>query len=123
MNVLNINHTNYMQLLKDLSTALHIPNPQDDTLILKPPAGEGILKTISLFDELQVLLADVYFNEKLITIRERSDDRYFILHFDDVFIRDTAILKVDDEQLQKSNTRHSVARLTSNIFVNTEELP
>lgn len=109
--------------MQDLSAALHIPYQQNDFLILKPPAGEGILKTISLFDELQVLLADVYFNEKLITIRERSDDRYFILHFDDVFIRDTAILKVDDEQLQKSNTRHSVVRLTSNVFVNTEELP
>jgi len=123
MIVLNINHISYRQLLHDLSTALHIPYQQEDFLLLSPPAGEGIIKTISLFDELQVLLVNAFFNEKLITIRERSDDRYFILHFDDVFIKDTATLKVDDELLQKSNTRHSVARLTSNIFVNTEELP
>lgn len=123
MIVLNINHTNYRQLLQDLSTAFQIPYNQEDYLIVPPPVGEGIIKTISLFDELQVLLVDVRYNQKLITIRERSDDRYFILHFDDVFISDTAILKMDDEVLQKSNTRHSVARLTSNIFVNTEELP
>lgn len=109
--------------MQDISTALHLPYNQEDFLMIVPPAGEGILKTISLFDELQVLLADTYFNEKLITIRERSDNRYYILHFDNVFIKDTATLKVDDELLQKSNTRHAVARLTSNVFVNTEELP
>jgi AraC-like DNA-binding protein len=123
MIVLNINHINYRQLLQDLSTALQIPYQQEDFLIITPPAGEGIIKTISLFDELQVLLVDAYFSKKLITIRERSNDRYFILHFDDVFIKDTATFQVDDELLQKSNTRHSVARLTSNVFVNTEELP
>lgn len=123
MIVLNINHINYKQLLQDLSTALNIPYKQEDFLIINPPKGEGILKAISLFDELQVLLADVSFNEGLVTVRERSDDRYFVLHFDDVFIHDTATLKVDDELLQKSNTRHAVARLTSNVFVNTEELP
>jgi len=123
MIVLNINHISYRQLLHDLSTALHTPYQQEGFLLLSPPAGKGIIKIISLFDELQVLLVNACFNEKLITIRERSDDRYFILHFDDVFIKDTATLKVDDELLQKSNTRHSVARLTSNIFVNTEELP
>ena len=123
MIVLHINHTNYKLLLKDISAALQIPHPHEDYLIIPQPKGEGILKAINLFDELQVLLADVVFNEGMITIRERSDDRYFILHFDDVFIKETASLKVDDELLQKSNTRHSVARLTSNIFVNTEELP
>ena len=123
MIVLNINHTNYRQLLQDLSTALNIPYKQDDFLIITQPTGEGIFKAISLFDELQILLVDAYFNKGLLTIRERSDDRYFVLHFDDVFIKETATLKVDDEMLQKTNTRHAVARLTSNIFVNSEELP
>ncbi len=123
MIVLNINHTNYQQLLQDLSIVLRMPYDNTDVLNIGEPVGEGFLKTIQLFDELQVLLANVVFNTKLVTIREHSDDRYFILHFDDVFVKDTATFKVDDEQLQKSNTRHSVARLTSNIFVNTEELP
>ena len=123
MIVLNINHTNYKQLLHDLSAALSIPYDNGDLLMIAPPAGKGLFKTISLFDELQVMLVNATFNSKLVTIRERSDDRYFILHFDDVLVTDTATLKVDDELLQKSNTRHAVARLTSNIFVNTEELP
>jgi AraC-like DNA-binding protein len=123
MIVLHINHTSYKQLLHDLSTALSIPYDNGDLLMIPPHTGKGVLKTICLFDELQVMLVNASFNEALVTIRERSDDRYFILHFDDVFVKETATLKVDEELLQKSNTRHAVARLTSNIFVNTEELP
>ncbi len=123
MIVLQVNHTNYQELLQDLALQLGLPFQQNNLLIISPPAGSGILKSVSLFDELQVLLVDASFNDTLITIRERSDDRYFILHFDDVLITGTVIAKVDDEILQKSNTRHAVARLTSNLFVNTEELP
>lgn len=124
MTVLNINHTNYHQLLTDLAAKLGITkNNGDDFIKLQPPFGHGILKAISLFNELEVLLADVQFNESITTVRERSNSRYFILHFDDVFITDTALIKVDDETLHKTNTRHSVARLTSNLFENTEALP
>lgn len=123
MVILNVNHTSYKMLLQDLSVALHIPHQQEDYLLIAQPAGKGILKAISLFDELEVLLADVTFSKDLLTKRERSEKRYFVLHFDDVYVSDTATFKVDDEQLQKSNTRHSVARLTSNVFVNTELLP
>ncbi len=124
MTVLNINHTNYHQLLHDFAARLHIiQKPGDDFLKLQPPVGEGIFKSLSLFNELQVLLVDAKFNESITTIRQRSPNRYFILHFDDVFITDTALIKVDDERLQKTNIRHSVARLTSNLFENTEELP
>jgi len=124
MIVLNINHTDYRQLLSDISSALHMPYSGTDHIILQPPAGKGIIKIMRLFDELEVFLLDASFAEKVTTIRERSETRYFILHFDDVHIQDIpASLKVDDELLQKSNVRHAFARLTSNVFENTEEVP
>ena len=123
MIVFNINHSNYKVLLKDLAAALHIPYQGDDFLLLTPPAGNGIIKVLSLFDELQVMLADTSFGEKLVTARSHSSQRFYILHFDDVNITDTASFTVDSETLQKSHTRHAVARLTSNIFDNTEEIP
>lgn len=107
-----------------MAAKLNIPrNAADDFLLIQPPVGQGILKAISLHDDLEVLLVDFTLSSGLTTIRQRSDSRYFVLHFDDVFIADTASVKVDDETLQKTNTRHSVARLTSNLFQNTEELP
>ncbi|MGC4102721.1 helix-turn-helix domain-containing protein [Ferruginibacter sp.] len=124
MIVLNINHTDYKSMLKDIAAALRVPYNNEDFINIPAPIGSGVLKIMRLYDELQVLLVDACFNYKVITIRERSDTRYFILHFDDVFIHDTpATLKVDDEMLQKSNIRHASARLTSNVFENTEEIP
>ena len=124
MTVLHIHHTGYKQLLQDMASVLHIPYSEaDDFLRIQPPAGEGILKAISLYDDLEVLLVDFKLSHNFTTIRQRSNNRYFILHFDDVFIGNTALVKVDNETLQKTNTRHSVARLTSNLFENTEELP
>ena len=123
MIVFNINHTNYTMLLQDLATTLNIPYKGEDYLIVPGSSGKGFIKILKLYDQLQVMLADVSFNQTLITTREYADKRYFILHFDDVYITKTAILKVDEETLQKTNTRHAVARLTSNMFVNTEEIP
>jgi AraC-like DNA-binding protein len=123
MIVLNVNRNNYKELLHDFAALLHLPYHHKDFLVISPPAGTGIFKAISLFDELQVLLADASFTETIMTVRRRGGARYFVLHFDDVVIDDTATLTVDEESLQKTNTRHSVARLTSNIFVNTETLP
>lgn len=123
MIVFNINHTDYTMLLQDLAKAFNIPCTQDDFLVVPSSSGEGSIKILKLFDELQVMLADVSFNETLVTTREYSDKRYFILHFDDVYITKTAALKVNGETLQKTNTRHTVARLTSNMFINTEEIP
>lgn len=123
MIVFNINHTDYNLLLQDLAKAFNIPYNGDDFFIVPATAGKGNIKILKLYDELQVMLADVSFNQPLITIRENSDSRYFILHFDDVYITKTGTLKVDGETLQKTNTHHSVARLTSNLFVNTEEIP
>lgn len=124
MIVLNVNHTNYRNLLHDMAAKLNIAiRPDADYLKLQPPVGEGILKAFSLHNSLEVLLLDAKYYDSLTTIRERSEKRYFILHFDDVYITDTALVKVDTETLQKTNTRHSVARLTCNLFENTEELP
>jgi AraC-like DNA-binding protein len=123
MIVFNINHTDYTLLLKDLAAGLGISFKGDDYLDLPEGAGKGFIKILKLFDELQALVADITFKQTLVTTREHSDSRYFILHFDDVNITTTAKLKVDGETLLKTNTRHAVARLTSNMFVNTEELP
>ena len=121
MIVLNINHTDYTLMLGHLAAAFKIPHKQQDDFIIVPSSvGKGSIKILKLFNELQVILLDASFNDSIIYQRPRSNRRYFILHFDDIFISNTVKFKVDDEVLQKTNTRHSVARLTSNLFMNTE---
>ncbi|MGG9970171.1 helix-turn-helix domain-containing protein [Ferruginibacter sp. SUN002] len=123
MVVFNIHHTNYQKLLKDLAFTLGIPYKNEDFVIVNEPVGKGVIKVFSLFDELQVFLIDAVFNNPILTIREKSDEQYYILHFDDMKITDTFKFTVEEEILQKTNTVHSVARLTSNLFKNTEEIP
>jgi AraC-like DNA-binding protein len=120
---LNIFHSQYQLLLQDIAAALHMDYTHKQYLAIKPPAGTGYLKILQPASSLQVLLADVTFAETLVTVRSQSDKRFFILHFDDVFINDTAQFKVDDENLKKTAIRHAVARLTSNGFTNTEVIP
>jgi len=105
-----------------LAATTGMPYHGEDFITLHPPAGEGVIKVINLAEELQVLLADVVFNSYFLAKRKPSDKRYYVLHFDDVLINDTATFTVDGEKLEKKQTRHSVARLTSNVFSNAEEV-
>jgi len=124
MIVLSINHTDYKLLLKDLATVLGIPyNNGDDFIRIPEHAGSGTLKVLQLFNELNVLLIDAAFNQALIYKRPPSETRYYVLHFEDVYIKGTTRSLIDDELLQKTNTHHAYARLTSNIFSFSEELP
>ena len=110
-------------MLRDIAAALNIPYHNADFIHIPSSAGTGSVKVLQLFNELNVLLVDAVFNEALIYKRPQSEKRYYILHFEDMYILGTAKSTIDDEQLQKTNTRHSLVRLTSNIFSFTEELP
>lgn len=122
MIVLNINHTDYQLLLSDWAAAMNIPFKGDNFLIIPLNKGKGCIKVIQLHNQLQVLLADITLNEPLFTKRSTSPNRHFVLHFDSLYIQDSIRFQVDDEVLHKSNTLHAVARLTSNVFENTETL-
>ncbi len=105
-----------------MAAAMGIPYHGEDFVLLHPPAGNGIIKIIDLAPELQVLLADVEFGSYFFAKRQQSDKRYYVLHFEDIYVKDTAAFSVDGEVLEKKQTRHSVVRLTSNMFTNTEEV-
>ncbi len=117
-----INHSDSKVLLQHMAAELNISYNGEDFIIITPPIGNGIIKVLTIAKELQVIMAEVTFTQHLFAKRTCSDKRYYILHFDDVFINDTATFSVNGETLKKTKTRHSVARLTSNAFSNTEEI-
>jgi len=123
MIVLSINHTDYRLLLRDLATVTGLPYKGGDYINITEPTGSGTIKILRLFNELNVLLVDAVFNEALIYKRPQSDNRYYVLHFEDLYISGTAKSIIDDEILHKTNTHHALVRLTSNIFSFSEELP
>lgn len=120
---INNNDHTYNTLLKDIAAQLELPYNDDYSLTISGEAGTGTVRTFKLFDELQVLLLEAKFNMPVKSTRAKSDKRYYILHFDLANITDTVKITIDNEQLKKSNTRHAAARLTCNLFMNSEELP
>jgi AraC-like DNA-binding protein len=122
MIVIEFNHNDNKTLLGNLATAMQVPYNGEDCITILPPLGRGIIKILDIAEGLQVLLADACFTVHIVGKRRQSDKRFYILHFDDAFITDTARFSVDGEVLQKTQTRHSVARLTSNAFNNSEEI-
>ncbi len=122
MIVFELSHTDNKSLLQMMASVMGLPYHGEDFIELRPPAGKGIIKIINLAPELQVLLADVEFNSYFLAKRQRSSQRYYVLHFEDIYIKGKAAFSVDGEVLEKKETRHAVARLTSNIFSNTEEI-
>lgn len=124
MVVLEVNYNDYFLLLQQFADAFRIPHDiTEDYLVVPESKGSGSMKVLKLFNELQVLVMDVSFNEGLNYKRIKSTENFFILHFDHVFIADTFKVRVDDEVLQKTNTYHSFVRLTSTSFDNEEFIP
>ncbi len=122
MLVFNFSHTDYSLLLKDFADLLQLPF--DNNMVeLQPPVGKGWYKCFKLFDELQVLLIYATLHQPLMQTRQKDTNDYFVLHFDDVFITDPVKVLIENEALTKRNTRHAAARLTCNMFTNTEILP
>jgi AraC-like DNA-binding protein len=117
-----LRHTDNKTLLRTMAASMNLPYHGEDFLLIQPPAGNGIIKIIDLAAELQVLLADVTFDHHFIAKRPPADKRYYVLHFEDVHITDSATFSVDGEKLLKKQTRHAAVRLTSNLFSNTEEI-
>jgi AraC-like DNA-binding protein len=122
MIVFEIQHTDNKSLLRMIGAVMNIPYSEEDCLTLIPPAGIGTIKVIELADELQVMLANVEFMTHFIAKRKHSENRFYVLHFDDVYISGTATFTVDEERIEKKQSHLSVARLTSNVFTNAEEV-
>lgn len=122
MIVLEMTHTDNKSLLKKIAGVMGMSFNGEDFIELKPPLGQGIIKVITLADDLQVLLADIVVYHYLIARRNKSDERYFVLHFDDVEINEVATFKVDGDILEKRMQHFTAARLTSNVFDNSEEV-
>jgi len=121
---LEIDHNNYFVLLQQIADALDIPHqPSQDFLQIPASEGSGYFKVLHLFDELQVLIADAVLITEISYRRLASTEIFYVLHFDDVYISSPLQVKIGDETLQKVNTRHSFARLTSSLFDHEEKFP
>ncbi|MBP6687252.1 MAG: hypothetical protein KA160_05285, partial [Lacibacter sp.] len=87
MIVVHLKHTNYREVLLSISEQLHL-RLADDVLQLSPEVGVGYFKVVELPNGLQALLSDINYHTDIVFKRERSDEYFCILHFNDAELSD-----------------------------------
>lgn len=113
MITLQFKHTSYLEVLKSLSLQLQI-ELKDGCLRLPESIGEGHLQVVELPNGLEVLLSDIHFKSDVTFKRERTDDYFCILHFNDVELSDPIHFVRNGKQMFDKSTRRAGVAISSN---------
>lgn len=113
MITLQFKHTSYLEVLQSLSLQLDIPL-KDGYLYLPESIGEGYLHVVELPNGLEVLLSDIDFKSDVTFKRERSEDYFCILHFNDVELSDPIHFVRNGKQMFDKSTRRAGVAISSN---------
>ncbi len=112
MIVVHLKHTNYREVLLSISEQLHL-RLADDVLQLSPEVGVGYFKVVELPNGLQALLSDINYHTDIVFKRERSDEYFCILHFNDAELSDPLHFIRNGKQLVDKNARRAGVTLSS----------
>ena len=95
----DFDHTDFRLLLHDLAQKLGA-KLHNDTLYFNPPEGEGSVHAFTLPNGLSVLTSRNCLDFDLYLHRRKSEEHYYILSFDEIYIRDrfTEIIKRNKSQ-------------------------
>lgn len=85
--------------------------------VLRIPAdqGEGYLRAYS-FEGIDALIYNFSFNEDIVLRRERNNDEFFTLNFDEVTTHNGLHLKIEDEVFNAPDQRNAYLYLTSSLL-------
>lgn len=115
--MLNINysHTDYAKAMSEIAHAMDT-KPRGDTLIIPEQFANGYFKYIPLSNGLQCMLSDYTLNEDLYLQRSKSGKEFYILHFDEISISDTLMVKIDNDYTWESKQNRASVLLTSSLY-------
>lgn len=111
MIVLNLATNNYQDLLQSIARELQV-TPENDTLIIPPEVGEGIIKIIMLPNGLQTLMIKIHFKKDVQIKMGNTNPGDYVLNFDES--------EIVDQKKAGSVIIHSFVRLTGASYKNWE---
>lgn len=109
------NLTTYTNLLKDIGHYFNVP-VEYNKIVLPPEAGTGFFKALDLGNGIEALLYDIRLKEDLIMRREKNENEYYTLNFDELEKTGTARITIENETLDSSFNRSYALFLTSFLF-------
>jgi AraC-like DNA-binding protein len=115
---LEFDHGDFHSLLKDLSVKLGT-GLQRDVLRIPPYMGSGYLRAVRLPNGLSVLVSNISMQEDIKLHRMKKLPAFYILSFDDVFIRSRLEQKIDQESVIINPPLYSASALHSTLFDTT----
>lgn len=111
MVVFNLSHNNYQILLQNLARQLKVKS-ENNSIVLPPDFGEGIIKVIHLPNGLQALMLKIHLQQDVLVKNGNTNQGDYVLNFDELFI--------PDEKEAASKTINSFVRLTGSSFKHWE---
>ena len=112
MIVVHLKHTNYREVLESISEQLHL-HLTDDLLQLPPDIADGYFRVVELPNGLQALLSDVHYHVDVTFKREKSDEYFCILHFNDAELSDAVHFLHNGKQMFDKSPRRAGVTLSS----------
>ena len=112
---LDYTYTDYELLLKELSRQLNMPII-DDTVQFPPHIGQGSFRFIRMPNGLHACVTDVLMTDEWLIQRNKINDEYYVLRFDELTISGTLEVTIDEERVKEKDTTKSIAYLYSTLF-------
>ncbi|MFT3824560.1 MAG: AraC family transcriptional regulator [Chitinophagaceae bacterium] len=112
---IDFSNMGYEQLMHEVAERLQA-RVHNNQLIFPPEIATGHYSFVKLPNGLEANILNCTFNQDwLIRRRKSPEEEYYTLRFDELTIRDSLVVTIDDEKMKEGNTTKSVAYLTSSL--------
>lgn len=115
---LDIDQADFHSLLKSLALKFNTALSHD-TLRIPPYLGKGFVQAIRLPNGLSVAIGDIAMDSDVTIHRQRKEPAFYILSFDEIFIRTRLEHVIGGDSTQIRPPIYSAATLHSTMFDNT----
>jgi AraC-like DNA-binding protein len=108
----NFKLTTYKSLLEQLAAALGIPIV-DNMILIPEEMGSGFFKVLNFGNRLEALVYDIRFNFDVLLSREKDNNEYYTLVFDEIESLTNIEIKIANEEISRDHGRSTAFYLTS----------
>src|SRR5688572_10924497 len=105
-------NTDYEELIQELAQKMRA-KVCDSQLTVPPDLGSGTISFIKLPNGLHAALFDFSLQQDWLLHREKQDDEFFILRFDEITVPGALVETIDDQKIREKNASRSMAYLIS----------
>lgn len=105
----------YEQCLHHLAQQLKVPATHNQ-LEFPAEVGTGTCRVIKLPNGLQICILECTLNQDWHVQRKRSQDEYYLLHFEEWTIAGSLTVSIGDEKVKEKSPNKALCYLTSSLF-------